>query len=388
MVDSTIPAVTTRAAQDRWPGGLAGMLGLALVVELVLAHSLRFESPVMAIWRTDGRSSEGEGAASAEILCLGDSLVKTGVVPAVLEARLDRPTYNLATLGNPTPATYFLFKRALAAGATPRAIIVDAQSDKLRDRSYRTCVAAWAGLVGPAEALELARTDGDPGFFGLFLVHHLIPSIRLRLELRAAIAGLLAATELKPPIHWLGVIARQERRNRGALLFPPLSPAALADLDRRDVPVAIDPASDVVAANLSYLDRTLALARSRGIRAFVLVPPVHPDALKRAERLGLESSYLAIVRSIAERYENVVVIDGRRVVEDGDLFIDARQHLDVRGATAFSRALAEAIAPWLEGSGPRDRWIVLAADNEPSPRLAVETMDESQWAVAWQRTTR
>jgi hypothetical protein len=323
------------------------------------------------------------------ILCVGDSLVKTGVVPAALEARLDRPTYNLATIGNPTPATYFLLKRALNAGARPRVLILDAQSDKLRERSFRPCVAAWAGLIGPAEAFELARIDGDPGFLGLYLIHHLVPSVRLRLDLRAAISRLLAAREADPPTGCPPVIARQERRNSGALLFPPLKPGGPADPNAGEFSAVGGPeASIATATNLSYLDRTLELARSRGIQVFLVVTPMHPEALRMRERLGLDSPYLALLRSAAERHGNVVVIDGRRVVEVGDVFLDSSQHMDVRGATHFSRALAEAIAPWLEGPEPVDRWVVPPPFTEPAVRLAVETMDESEWAVAWQRSMR
>jgi hypothetical protein len=389
MTKSIIHGTTISATRDACPAGVLGTLAVMFVVELLIAQAVRLESVGMAIWRTDRRSSEGADATSAEILCLGDSLVKTGVVPAALEARLDRPTFNLATVGNPTPATYFLLKRALAAGARPRAIILDAQSDKLGERGYRACVAAWAGLVDPAEALELARSDGDPGFFGLYLIHHFLPSTRLRPELRRAILDYLTLAAEEPRTHWPRVLARQAWRNRGALLFPPAKSESPPGFDGGDaLPPAVSGEATATATNLSYLDRTLELARSRGIWVFLVVTPVHPETLRARERLGLESSYLALVGSAAERYENVVVIDGRRVVEDGRVFLDSSQHMDVRGATVFSRALAEAIAPWLEDSGPGDRWVVLPPYTEPVLHLAVETMDESQWTVAWQRAIR
>ena len=83
-----------------------------------------------------------------------------------------------------------------------------------------------------------------------------------------------------------------------------------------------------------------------------------------------------------------MVIDGRRVIRDGGVFLDSSQHMDVRGAMLFSRALAEAIAPWMEGAGPGDRWVVLPPFTEPALRLAVETMNESEWVVAWQGAMR
>lgn len=372
--------------RGRWPAGLAGMFVAVLAVEAVFSGAVRFESLAPAGWRSDRMSAETEPATSAEILCLGDSLVKTGVIPAALEARLDRTAYNLAAFGNPTPATYFLFRRALATGALPRAIVLDASETQLRSE-YRPCVAAWAGLIGPPEALRLAIDDRDMGFLGLFLVHYLLPSVRLRQDARAAIRALFDGPPPEGTTHWPRVLDRQRKRNGGAMLFPPLNaesnvgigagpPAGAGDF--------LDPATPVGSAtNLLYLDRILALARSRGIRVFLVVPPVRPDVLAVRERLGPEARYLGLLSGLRDRYENVVVVDGRRTVADRDVFFDAR-HMDFRGATVFSAALAEAMAPWLEGIPQPGRWVTPPPFDGPSARLAVETMDESRWAVAWQ----
>ena len=184
---------------------------------------------------------------------------------------------------------------------------------------YRPCVAAWAGLIGPSEALRLAIDDRDLGFFGLFLVHYLLPSVRLRQDVRAAIRALFDGPGPEGMTHWPRVLARQSKRNGGAILFPPLkaeSDAGLGGGPRRAWMTSAIAATPPIASatNLLYLDRILALARSRGIRVFVIVPPVRPDILAARERLGPEDRYLSLLRGLSDRFENVVVVDGRRTV--------------------------------------------------------------------------
>ena len=207
--------------RGRWPAGLVGMLALVAAVEAgVVRLGREIGTLTSADWRRDRQAAASEAAAGAEVLCFGDSLVKTGVTPAALEARLDRPVYNLAALGSPVPASYFLLRRALDAGARPRAIVLDANEPQLWGSPYRNFVAAWAELVNPIEALQLARDDGDLGFFSLYLTN-LLPSVRFRLDLRKAVVGGVAGRPREPSIPWDPVVVRHYRRNRGAILFQP-----------------------------------------------------------------------------------------------------------------------------------------------------------------------
>lgn len=398
MSDGKLPIGAATPPRWRWPSGFAGMLALLLVAEAGLGRAgLEVRSLVAADWRQCRRSVEGGDASAAEILCFGDSLIKAGVVPSALEARLDRPVYNLATLAAPTPAAYAFFRRALASGARPRALVIDANEPQLWGAYYRHWASSWAELLDPGEALRLAVDDGDPGFFGLYLVHYLFPSVRLRDDLRAAtrqLLGLGKSAELQGPAPWPAVLARHYRRNRGGLLFPVLKlddahdffPAGeLPDNQKilwyRDAPLVPHP------TNLVYLDRLLSDAEARGIAVFFVIPPIHPGVLTVRERLGLEAQYLAFAGGVRDRHPNVTVVDGRHAGFDHEVFNDAC-HMDIRGASAFSQSLAEAMASAFDAPSGGDRWLALPPYARPRARLSVEDLDETQYIVSRLRVRR
>lgn len=380
-------------SRRRWPAGFVGMLALMTFAEAGIVRAGReIGTLTSADWRRDRQAATSGAVTGAEILCLGDSQVKTGVAPTALEARLDRPVFNLAAMGSPTPASYFLLRRALDAGARPRAIILDAHEAQLWGATYRNYVAAWAELVGPAEAFRLARDDGDLGFFGLFVVH-LLPSVRFRLDLRKSVVGGIAERPQDPEVPWDAVVARHYKRNSGALLFQSthakdgpdpfpngVIPPSDAELFYRTGPMAR-------AANLIYLDRLLALTKSRGIPVFFLIAPLHPGVLAVRERAGLDGQYEGLIRKIHDKYDHVTVVDARHAGFSHGAFVDVC-HLNFEGATALSNGLAEVIASRLDDQSRSDRWVALHRFVEPSAQLAVESLAESQSAVSWQSTLR
>src|SRR5690349_5489229 len=78
------------------PAGLLGALGLVLAVEsFVAGRPLRFLDVPSLSRRFSARAAERE-APGRELLLLGDSLVKVGLVPEVLAGRSGRSAYNLA----------------------------------------------------------------------------------------------------------------------------------------------------------------------------------------------------------------------------------------------------------------------------------------------------
>ncbi|HEY2155409.1 MAG TPA: hypothetical protein VGH33_07250, partial [Isosphaeraceae bacterium] len=203
--------------RGRWPAGLAGMLALVLAVEAGFLRGARdLEALSAADWGRARKAAAGEAVANVEVLCVGDSLVKTGIIPAALEARLDRRAYNLAALGAPPPAAYALLKRAFDAGARPRAIVLDAKASQLSRHEYRAVAGDLAVLLDAGEALRLAWVDDDLGLFGLYLVH-LVPSVRLRGDARREILEQFAGRAGAQP--WRPVIERQYRSNGGSVLF-------------------------------------------------------------------------------------------------------------------------------------------------------------------------
>jgi hypothetical protein len=96
---------------------------------------------------------------------------------------------------------------------------------------------------------------------------------------------------------------------------------------------------------------------------------------------------VTLILRICKRYGNVVVVDCRHAGFADDVFIDSC-HMDIRGASAFSHALAEAMAARLDGPAGGDRWMLLPRYAEPTARLAVEDLNESQYTASWLRTHR
>ena len=83
----------------RLPRGLLGMLALIAAVEGSLAaHRADFATPWGEDWRFSAWAAR-EKSPGCDVLCFGDSLVKYGVVPKVIEARTGLRSYNLATSG-------------------------------------------------------------------------------------------------------------------------------------------------------------------------------------------------------------------------------------------------------------------------------------------------
>jgi hypothetical protein len=366
-------------------------MALVAAAEASLARRELDLGPLAAMnWGLSGVEAARE-AVGAEILCLGDSQVKCGIAPAVLRDRLGLTAYNLGAIGAPPPAAYFLLVRALAAGARPRAIVLDAGPTSLPAADFRGRVRNWAALIGPRHAALLARVENDPGFLGLHLVHYLVPSIRMRLDLREAITAQFAGTPAAG-VSWGAVVARQHAVNRGAFLKAPTHPKDGADpypdgrLASPEAAACYPEGWGPHSTNLVFLDRTLALASSRGIPVFFLVAPIHPGVQATREARGLDDAYMAIVRKIGAKYANVTVVDGRHAGFGHGAFADSH-HLTPEGAAAQTAALAEVIAARLE-SRPGARWVELPRFAVPAALPAIEDLEQSKLALAASRTSR
>src|SRR5215211_7517608 len=99
---------TPRPAPGRVPWGLLGMLGLIGTLEAGVARrGLDFMATSTSSWVLSARAAILE-APRSRVLCLGDSLVKHGVLPRLLADRTGRRAYNLSVCAAQPPVTYFL----------------------------------------------------------------------------------------------------------------------------------------------------------------------------------------------------------------------------------------------------------------------------------------
>jgi len=339
---------------------------LIVAIECSVARNwLDFSDPVSLSWRFSAEASTTQ-APGAEVLCVGDSLVKHGLFPAVIEQATGRRTVNLSTARGPALLTYFLFHRALDAGARPSAIIVNAKPAVLLggpdyDARY------WQEVLTLRESLELLQMTRQVPFMASVLAGRLLPSLRSRLEVRS---NLLAALRGEvDPLHGINrVLWRNWTKNAGANVASVHSShhGTVTPDDERQLHTNL---FHVDPTNAEAIERLLKLAGQRKIPVFWLMAPLSPNLQALRDQSGAEARYEQFVRSIQARYPQVMtVLDARRAGYPPRLFVDAT-HLNGLGGLALSHSVATAIGPELSGrrSVTSAGWIALGS---PSARPA------------------
>jgi hypothetical protein len=360
--------------RGRWPLGLLGMLGLALAVERGLARlDLDLMEPWHWDWQVAGKAARRE-AKWAEVLCLGDSLVKFGVQPVVLEGRLKRRAYNLALcLGQP-PSSYFLLRRALAAGARPAALLINA-APHLLARGPRYNLRQWPELLTTSELLELARTARDPDLFTATMLGRLTRAVRARHEVRASLLAALRGESTSRRFQ-TPQFQRNWRVNRGANVAPPIQCQGDPETWAR----ALFPAWACDPVNRAYLDRLLSLAAARRIPIYWLLTPISPEVQAVCERNGFDADQTRFVRDWQARFPNVVVLDARRSRYPQATHTDDPIHLNRFGASTLSADVADALAR-RDAEPAASRWVELPAYRERADVAPLEDYRESGVAL-------
>lgn len=372
--------------RGRWPVGLLGMLVLVLGAErYVVRHAWKFTPVSASAWQRAGAGVPR--ATRSDVVAFGDSLIKCGVVPPVVEARAGRPAANLAFPGGVFPAHHALLRRLLRTGARPAAVLVD--GELLGQDPFQTA-RAWAELATPAESLELARAGRDASFLARAVVARALPTYRARDEVRA---GVLAALSGKTPdtMFQIPVAWRNWRVNGGAYLLAPVDTSRGDPI--RDELVRTNYAPGDWAChpvNAGYATRFLDLAEAHGVAVFWLLPPYHPEVQDRRERSGWYPQYVAYLRGLQARYPRLTVVDGRRAGYPPEALGDMT-HLNRVGAVAFSDALGRVLRDALT-PGPRrlPRWVDLprydgAAAEALASAAGVEDVDQSNQAIKRRR---
>ena len=358
------------------PWGFLGMIALVAVVEgLVGRHEVEFTDPGTASWTHSGQAARRE-ARDAEILCFGDSLVQLGVIPQVIESRTGRRTYNLAVTGGPPPASYFLLKRALAAGAHPAAIVLDSKPNILEGKP-EWLIRNYSFVTNVQDRFDLARTSCSTGLFASLTLSACLKTYRDRLPIRTAILRAMKGESDPTAIERVAARWRNWVLNRGALLFPK-NPAVADEVPPEEHYVYYPAHWSADPVNRKYLGRFLDLAASRRIPVFWVLPPISPKPQARREGLGLDLAFTRFVAGPQGRHANVTVVDGRHAGYHPKLFFD-QSHLDRQGATTFSLDLAEIIARHLDGkeTDGGSRWVQLPAYRDVTTALPLEDIDQS-----------
>ena len=205
------------------PWGLAGMVGLILVIECwVCAELARLRDPVSLSWRfsAGGRRDPEHPAATSS--ASGTVWSSMGCSRPCSTAASGRRAVNLSAARGPTLLTYFLFRRARrrrpAVRRDPQRQTrrADRRTGLRRPSTGRKCSRS-------RESLELLSMTRRVPLMVSILVGRLLPSVRSRLEVRS---NLLAALRGEPdPLHAINrVLWRNWTVNEGA------------NVDRREFP--------------------------------------------------------------------------------------------------------------------------------------------------------
>ncbi len=295
-----------------------------------------------ACWQSAFRAAS-EPESRAEILCFGDSLVKLGILPRVLEARLGRSAYNLAVLGGQPPAGQFLLRRVLDSGHCPRALIINF-SPLLLGMDPRVNLEWWGTLPPARERSEVAWRSGDPALALSLFLHGAIGSLSCRDRFRTALgfASFEACRGDECPANdELRALLRNWRLNRGAQVAPrpfvPIQGALPRPYDGTGWSWQPHPVHSY------YVERFLELAQARRIPVYWILPPAEAGWLERNERVGTVGAYRHYVQHLVSRYPMLTVLDMQRAGWDRALFRDPI-HVNRDGAIRLTVAVADAIS--------------------------------------------
>jgi hypothetical protein len=351
---------------------------LALVEGALSARDFAGDDIPVLSYRIARREAERE-ASSWDILCLGDSLIKQGLLPRVLEARLGRPAYNLAQVGAQPPATYHALRHALESGARPSAVIIDFKAT-IVETNFELGNPCQLELMGMLDRFEVALAACSLSLLERMTLNLVLPSYRDRRLIRERVVKALTGVGLPGLETTKAAFLRNWEVNRGAQVAHPKEAVADGVANWDDL-VYLQPFWSCHRVNEAYIRRLLALARSRGIRVFWVIPPIHPRNQARREEIGTDRDYTRFVRLWQERFPDLTVIDGRRSGFPSSRYIDGA-HLDAVGAEALSEGVADALA----GLPAGERWARLPDYHEPAPGGPVE--DHLQSAIAVEQAAR
>ena len=348
------------------------MVVLVVLTETFLAaHRPDFESLDLASYRYPGVMSR-EVARSA-ILAFGDSLVKDGVLPRVIEERLGRSAFNLAVPGGMPSSSYILLRRVLEAGGRPDAVLVDFKS---RNISFdpRWLAGQMSGLPTLRDSLELGLSYRDADFLTTLLLARTLTSYQARREIRSVIWRRLDPNH---PLDFLPMAAyvRNWEQHQGGQVNEK-NPRSLAPDGPQDLQTYLLPHWWPDRRSARHVVKFLTLAEAHHVPVYWLLPPMHPKLQAWRDEKRADADYERFVRYMQKQFPNLRVIDARHSGYGPDLFWDA-VHLDGDGAALFTAQVADVLRERSSGT----RWVALPRPRAGGPRRALEDMDQSRLAV-------
>lgn len=374
----------------RIPSGLIGSMLLVVAVERSFGPTIAdLMSETVDCWRYSATSARTI-ATRCEILGFGDSLMKFGFQPRVIEARTGRSAFNLAVYGGPPSQDFLSLQRVIMAGGKPTALVVGFQAIHF-GKEPRFHAREFAEAISASEAFQLAWTSSDPGLFGWLTVDRLLSSARARYEIRSRIVASLAGENRSDPGLVRAIFRRNWMMSRGAHVQSedPRAPTGMAAVARalELYPWTMNPPSPD-AVELQYIRKFLDLALERRIPVFWVIPPMLPEIRDRMEEIGLATITTNLAAQMRAEYSNVVVIDGRASKYDASAFCADAVHLNSKGANAMSRDLAIVIRRHFAEPKNQPAVVALPEYHAGDPEVGLEDFAHSSKVVTEGRQVR
>jgi hypothetical protein len=369
-----MPSAVIHTSRRVHPLGFYGTVALVVAAECFSsprAHNTEPSPRVQLSWNTSITAADGP-EARAEVLCLGDSLIKLGILPRVLEDRVGARAYNLAVLGGQAPSSYFLLRRVLEKGIRPQGLLVDFSEDLLSAAPARnpTC---WADAVGSGQSLELAWHSHDPALAISAGLHWLLPRWCDQNHKQPILGRAFESSAADDP----RVFDRNWRFNRGAQVAP------RAFVPAKSVQWENGQSWQPHPANAFYVDQLLRMAQAGKIPVFWILTPVTFGRREWLVQSGVHAIYRQFIAERLHAYACLTVLDGQRLFDDELAFRDPI-HVNRDGAVRLTLAVAAAIKPRLIGEVSAPRWVDLvdlAASRINKYEYMIEDLDQSRAAV-------
>jgi hypothetical protein len=359
------------------------MLCALLTIESSLARHIQEFTVGEGLNWAFARKAALSKVRDCEIFSLGSSTSKFGVVSSVMEDLTGHRTFNLAMCSSDMAGNYFTLRRAIEAGARPKAVLIDCyiSQDITSDTKRRYLnIRSWPEFLGLREAADIAWSSRDVNFLTTVALSWFCPSYKARFEVRN---NVLAA--VRGEVDNTAECSRFYRRNwgvnRGSQVmqrnpeFEARHVGEVAklhvrtespDLDMRGIPAG------------PYARRFLDLAASNNIRVFYLMLPLTPLKLDERVQCGEDLKDVKRARYLQSLNRDLVVIDGRNAHYPPQAFWDD-VHMNGEGARVFTAEAASIVNQYLSGTAPRDRWVALHEYAAPTPRSehSVELLADS-----------
>ncbi len=369
-------STTSEPTRDRWPKGVLGMLVLVAIIEgYINGRTVELTETSHSGWSIAAREALSTEVRASKLLCFGDSLVKHGVLPSVVESRSGSRTYNLSVPAAPAPVAYFVLRKTLVSGAKPDAVLVDFKPDLLAG-GIRFSTTFWPHLLDLRDCLHLASVAHDSQFVATTMLARALPSLRMRDEIRRRIHAELEGS-VDPTKETNLALWRNWAVNKGAQ-FTPRKPGYSGVVSAEDHKRYMTNAWWCHRVNRFYITAFMDVAEAKSIRVYWLLPPIAPVLQAEREKAGTDQKHTEFVKGFVARYKNLYILDARRSEYPHTVFVDP-VHLDGLGAYSLSDAIGHAMDS--SSKGGADRWIVLPRFRQPDHAPTLEDVEQSKIAT-------